>query len=114
MKISRIITLCIAMTAFLLTNAAGTKHIETISFKVSGNCEMCKERIEEALDVKGVKKADWNMETGMVTIVFDPHTIEEDQLHQLIAKAGYDTEKVKAEEKAYKELPGCCQYSRKK
>jgi mercuric ion binding protein len=88
--------------------AAGAN--DTISFRVSGNCEMCKETIEDALDVKGVKSSDWNMETHVITVIFDADKINEEKIHELIAAAGYDTDKKKADEAAYKKLPKCCKY----
>ena len=41
-----------------------------ISFIVSGKCDMCKERIENALDIKGIKFADWNEETKICKSTF--------------------------------------------
>lgn len=86
---------------------------QTITFKVWGNCEMCKETIESALDVKGVKSAKWDQESKKITITFFPDKIAEDKLHQLIAAVGYDTEKLRGSDKAYADLPDCCHYTRK-
>lgn len=96
----------------LATQAKG--ETDTLRFEVKGNCDMCKERIEEALDVRGVKSADWNVETKMIVVVYDKKKIDEDKIHQLIADAGYDTPKVKAKDKVYEDLPGCCHYERDK
>jgi copper chaperone CopZ len=74
---------------------------------------MCKKTIETALDIKGVSTAIWNQETKMIRVVFKPAKISEDQIHQAIAAVGYDTEKYKGSDKAYKDLPECCQYERK-
>lgn len=94
---------------------AATTHYETTTFKVSGNCEMCKSRIESALKKNtGVQSASWDVKTKTVTIVYNPHTISVDQLHQLVADAGHDTDKIKATDAAYKALPGCCKYDRAK
>ena len=82
----------------------------TVSFKVSGTCEMCKERIEKALDVKGVRSALWDVETQRVSVIYNPRKLEEIQLHNLVAIAGHDTEKVKASDQAYSDLPECCLY----
>ena len=100
----------ISFTTFCSSNAQTTKA----KFKVYGNCEMCKKTIENSLDVKGVKSVDWNMDTKMIEITYQVDKISEDKLHQLIAAAGYDTEKSKADDKAYATLPECCQYTRKK
>ncbi len=83
------------------------------SFTVNGNCEMCKERIEKAVKkVKGVKSANWSMKTHVIKVVFDSKITNIDKLHQSIADAGYDTDKVKSTDAKYKALPSCCQYKR--
>ena len=87
---------------------------DTTRFKVSGNCEMCKETIEEAVDVKGVSFAEWNEETGMMTVVYNPEKINESRIHTLISEAGYDTDKVKAKQEVYDDLPKCCKYRKTK
>jgi hypothetical protein len=81
-----------------------------VSFKVSGTCDMCKTRIEKALDVKGVRSAIWNENTQLVSVNYNPRKLEEIQLHNLCAIAGHDTDKVKASEQAYADLPECCLY----
>lgn len=96
----------------LLPFWAGAQN-DTLTFTVSGNCEMCKETIESAVDVKGVVSANWNMDTHVMTVVYNPAKITEEKIHALIAASGYDTDKKKANEKVYKNLPGCCQYTRK-
>lgn len=103
------------------TNSEGTvsktevsNGIATSTFKVWGNCEMCKETIEGALKVDGISKADWNVETKIITVEFDTAKISLDQIQKNIAIVGYDNEKYKADDKAYSDLAECCQYDRKK
>lgn len=91
--------------------AAGTT---TSTFKVWGNCEMCQETIENSLKVDGVSKANWNKDTKIITVCYDEKTISLDRIQKNIAAAGYDNEKYKGDDKAYNELPECCQYERKK
>jgi mercuric ion binding protein len=86
---------------------------QTLSFKVWGNCEMCEETIEGSLKVNGVAKADWSTETDMITVSYDSSRISLDQIHNKIAAVGYDTDKNKGDDKAYRGLPECCQYERK-
>lgn len=86
----------------------------TVSFQVEGNCGMCKERIEESLDKKGIYKAMYSIETDQVTISYDPRKIGEIQLHNIVAMAGHDTEKVKASNTVYENLPDCCKYRNNK
>lgn len=84
-----------------------------IAFEVNGNCGMCKDRIEKALDIKGVKFAEWNKETHECKVIFDPRKISEEEVHKAIAKVGHDTEKERAPDEAYNSLHGCCLYERK-
>ncbi|MBS1590173.1 MAG: copper chaperone, partial [Bacteroidetes bacterium] len=42
-------------SALLSSAALAQSDIKTDSFKVDGNCNMCKNRIEEAAYVRGVK-----------------------------------------------------------
>jgi mercuric ion binding protein len=88
-----------------------TTKTETI--KISGNCDLCKARIEKAAKIDGVSKADWNQEAKVLTLVYDPSKVKSDDVQKKIASVGYDTEKFKADDKAYNSLPGCCQYDRK-
>lgn len=82
----------------------------TETIKVYGNCGMCEERIESACDVVGVKRADWNEETKMLKIVYNPDKISLEELHQLCAEVGHSTDKVKATQEAYDNLHHCCKY----
>jgi periplasmic mercuric ion binding protein len=87
---------------------------KTVSFKVYGNCETCKSRIEGALKVDGVSKAVWDVKTKMLTVTFNPAKISVEKLHAKVAAVGHDTDKVKADSKVYAKLPACCQYVRRK
>lgn len=80
-------------------------------FKVSGNCEMCKERIETAAKaVKGVTSAIWDVDTKVIHVNFNPTLTGLTQIQKAIAKAGHDTEKYKADDNKYNALPDCCKY----
>lgn len=84
----------------------------TSTFKVSGSCGMCKKKIETSLRVKGVKKVNWDKETHLLTITYNPSYISLDEIHQRIAAVGYDTDKIKASDEAYAKLDECCRYER--
>ena len=84
--------------------------VKTEEFKVEGVCSMCKERIENGALIKGVKKAEWDKETGMITVTYNPEKVELIDIHKAIAELGHSTDKVKAKESTYKKLPLCCQY----
>lgn len=87
---------------------------KTESIKVSGNCDMCKARIEKSAKIEGVTKASWDTETKILTLVFDPSKTNSDDTQKKIAAVGHDTEKFKGDDKAYAKLPGCCKYDWKK
>lgn len=78
--------------------------------KVFGNCGMCKQRIETALEVKGIKTASWNSTTKELDVVYNKSKISEQKIHELIAAIGHDTELAKAKDVVYSELPFCCLY----
>ncbi len=82
----------------------------TITFKVFGVCGDCKERIEEALDRKGIYKSLYNFKTQQVTITYKTGMFKEEQFHNMVAMVGHDTELVKADNVVYSNLPECCKY----
>ena len=94
-----------------ISTHAQTKSTDT--FKVYGNCGMCKKTIESAaLDAKGVNSATWDMEADMITVVFDSSKTDLDKIKTAIAESGYDTDTHRAPDKAYNKLHGCCKYER--
>ena len=102
------ITLLLSITS---TNAQ-IKNSVTETVKISGNCGMCKEKIEKAGTIKKVAKVDWNQETGMATLTYDSKKTNQDDILKRIALAGYDSEKFLAPDAVYNNLHGCCQYDR--
>lgn len=104
--------LSIFFTKSSLAQSYNHSEIKTDNIKVWGNCEMCKARIEKAAKIEGVSKAEWNTETKILTLVYDPSVVKSDDVQKKIASVGHDTEKFKAEDKTYNSLPGCCKYER--
>lgn len=78
--------------------------------KVKGNCEMCKSRIEKALDQKGIKKATWNKKSGLLIVIFDSSKMTIEKINTLVNDAGYDTNLSNAPDEKYLLLPECCRY----
>lgn len=93
-----------------LSLQAQDKKIHTIKLEVDGVCFMCKNRIENALDVNGIKEADWDKKTKICTVVYRPDKITEDKMHELLIAAGHDTKKLKAKDEVYNKLDPCCYY----
>lgn len=82
----------------------------TEQFKVHGTCDQCKERIENAAYVKGVKRCEWNKQTEKITVVYNPQKVDLITIHKSIAEAGHSTSKTEANADAYNKLPKCCAY----
>lgn len=107
-----LLALAIMLTGF------GNLHAQSVTsktedFKVYGNCGMCESRIEKAAkSLDGVQSADWDQETKMIQVKYDPSKVEVMDIHKAIAKVGHDTDKVKSEDKTYDKLPACCHYER--
>lgn len=81
---------------------------------VTGNCEMCKKRIEKAAySVYGVKLAVWNPDNQQLKLILNEQKATKDQIEKAVAKAGHDTENVKATDEDYAKLHDCCVYDRK-
>ena len=113
--IAAVLVVVFGATTFAQTKTNSTKvTTKTESIKVMGNCGMCKTRIEKAAKIDGVSKAEWNDETKMLTLVYDPSKVKSDDVQRKIAAVGHDTEKFKANSKVYDKLPGCCKYERLK
>ncbi|GIM61617.1 metal transporter [Capnocytophaga canis] len=111
-----ILFLITSLLCLTLVNAQETKEInknKKAEFPVGGNCQMCKKRIEKAAySVKGVKSADWNVDSGNMKIVIDERKCSVEDVQKAIAKIGHDAGKIKADEKTYEKLHHCCLYER--
>ena len=89
---------------------AQKKQILTDTIHVDGVCKQCKQRIEDAAYIKGVKRADWNVETKKLVLIYDAGKTTLKEIETSIAKAGHNAGEAKALPKAYNELPSCCAY----
>ncbi len=88
-------------------------EIKTASFSVNGNCGMCEQRIEDAaMSVEGVASADWDLSAKKIELAFDQQGVDLNEVHEAIALAGHDTEKVRTSDEAYDNLHACCKYER--
>ena len=112
MKMS-ILILSILLIAASISFAQDSKVINK-EFKVEGNCNQCKTRIEKAVKAEGASNADWSTKTKLLTVTFDPAKTSVDSFSKKLASVGHDTEKYRADDKAYDALDSCCKYERKK
>jgi len=85
-------------------------NVITGNYKVNGVCEQCKARIEAAAYVKGVKYADWNVDSHNLTLKYDSTKTSADVILKSIVKAGHDVGNYTATLEDYNKLPSCCRY----
>lgn len=87
-----------------------TSKVQTEKFSVKGNCEMCKARIENAALIQGVKSAEWDKSTKIITVIYNPQKVSLQTIHKSIADAGHETSLMHANMNAYNKFPACCAY----
>ncbi|MBV7440722.1 TonB-dependent receptor [Weeksellaceae bacterium TAE3-ERU29] len=96
----------------LFTYAQETTIINETAL-VRGNCETCKGKIEKAVRKEPSAQGSWSIKDQILTFSYDPNLTSKSKILKRIAEVGYDNEEYRAPENAYKNLPGCCQYSSK-
>ena len=109
-SIIQIIILSAVFTASSHISKAQKSKLDTLQIEVAGVCGMCKERIENAAYIRGVKFVEWSRETHILTAIYRKDKITEEEIHEAVIESGHDTEKLKASEEAYQKLPDCCAY----
>ena len=110
MKSVKIFSLAILSFAFVTTASAQASKTET--FKVSGNCGMCKKTIEKAAKDAGAKTAVWDIDSKSLVVTYKTSSTNAAKIQEKIAAAGYDNAGAKASNEAYDKLHGCCKYDR--
>lgn len=82
--------------------------------EVNGNCDQCKKRIEKAAySVSGVKSAVWHVDDHKLHLMLNEEKVTVLDVQKAIAKAGHDSDEVKATDADYENLHHCCLYERK-
>jgi hypothetical protein len=74
---------------------------------------MCKKTIETAAKSAGVSEVNWNEETKILAVSYNPAKSSNQKIQKAVAAVGYDTQDFTAPEEAYIKLHSCCQYDRK-
>ncbi len=110
MKSFKIVAPFLVLFLFVQSVFAQTK---TATFKVWGNCGMCKKTIESAARQNGATTAVWSEKTKMITVKYAAAKTSVDKIQKGIANAGYDNDKYTGSDEAYNNLHECCQYDRK-
>ncbi|MEN9349614.1 MAG: hypothetical protein RL372_592 [Bacteroidota bacterium] len=113
MKIKSFVATMVALVFTISCLAQKTPAPKSETFKVWGNCGMCKSTIEKAAKEAGASAAVWNKATKMLKITYAEAVTSNAKIQEKIAAAGYDTKDLTAPDAVYSELPECCQYERK-
>ncbi|MBI3521400.1 MAG: heavy-metal-associated domain-containing protein [Bacteroidetes bacterium] len=103
-------TIIILFSLLCSLNMMAQSTVKTATFSVKGNCGECKERIENAADIKGVKNCVWDEAKKTVTVTYNSDKVTQEQIEKAIAKSGHATQNQKVDPAAYKALPACCKY----
>ena len=108
MKTHKIFSL---ITAVIISSVAVAQEKKE-SFKVSGECGMCKSKIEKAAKAAGATYAVWNVDKKELTVKYNSTSTNTAKIQEEVARVGYDTPSFKATEEAYNNLHECCKYDR--
>ncbi|WP_317125142.1 MULTISPECIES: metal transporter [Flavobacterium] len=108
------LVMLLIFVGFTVQAQEGKSKNAKVEFHVSGNCDMCKKRIEKvAFSVSGVKSAEWHMDCGTLYLIINEQKTNVPTIQKAIAKVGHDTEGARALKEDYDSLHACCQYKRK-
>ncbi len=106
LKIFSLAAVCLSFTTM------GFAQVKKETFKVSGNCSMCKSKIEKAAKEAGAKDASWDADTKVLTVSYKSSSTNTEKIQEKIAAVGYDNAGATASADAYDKLHGCCKYDR--
>ena len=101
-----------ATVLFLLSVNLVSAQSVTEVFAVSGNCGMCKSRIEAAAKEAGATAASWDTDSQKLKVSFDASATSLSKIQEKVAGVGHDNPGFKASDEVYNKLHGCCKYDR--
>lgn len=98
------------MAIFFVSCASTSAKSTKAEIVVKGNCGQCEERIEQAAYDAGAKSAEWNKETKVLEVYYNPNKVSEEELTAAILEKGHDVGDQTGNPEAYDALPGCCKF----
>jgi mercuric ion binding protein len=108
----RTLKISILSIFFMAIGMMASAQQKTESFKVAGECGMCKKKIETAAKKAGATDAVWDVETKELSVKYASASSNTAKIQKAIAQEGYDTPQFKATDEAYEKLHECCKYDR--
>lgn len=110
-----VIAICLLIVGYTMQAQEKKNKNAKYTIAVSGNCGLCKKRIEKAAyGVNGVKSAVWSADTQQLVLVVNEEKTTISDIKKTISKVGHDSEEEKATTEAYESLHHCCKYEREK
>jgi len=97
---------------FIMSIFAVKAQTATEVFNVSGNCGMCKSRIEAAAKEAGATAASWDADSKKLKGSFDASATTVSKIQEKVASVGHDNVGFKASDEVYNKLHACCKYDR--
>ncbi|ARS37819.1 MerP protein [Pontibacter actiniarum] len=98
-----------ALTSISLKAQEQNKPTQTVQIKTSAVCNMCKKTLEKRLaSEKGVKSSSLDVDSKVLTVVFDSRKADADSIRKAVTETGYDADQLPADENAYNRLHACC------
>lgn len=103
--------LIITVVVLMATSTFAQNKNAKATMEVNGVCGECKTRIEKAcLNTKGVKYAQWSIETHELKLIFDERKTTKTGIKNQVLAVGHDVDNEKATDEAYSKLDACCKY----
>lgn len=82
---------------------------DTLRILTSAECNTCKKTLEKEMSyVKGVKAVTLEVESKVLTVIYNATKTDPARIREAVAKVGYDADSIPADKKAYDRLPECC------
>lgn len=108
-KMKKTIHYFIAFLSFALMSHFAVAGNDTLEVKTTAVCKTCKKTIEHNLGFeKGVKSSNLDVESGIVTVVYNGKKTNPEKIRIAITKIGYGADSLMADPKAFNKLPDCC------
>mgnify|MGYP001226873986 CR=1 FL=1 len=99
----------LTLILLIALSKSSISQIDTVKIQTSAICETCKKTLENDLSFeKGVKKSVLDLDTKILTVVYNPEKTNPEKIRVAVTKSGYDADSLPANPKAYKRLPDCC------
>lgn len=109
MRLSRKTIAIIFLVMINIMALFAEEQLQKVVIKTTAQCEKCKARIEKAIKrLDGVAKVNLDVDSKELSITFNPLETNVLKLQKNVSNTGYDADSIKANPKAYNNLPECC------